>query len=278
MEAFDLDRIGGRRALADLTNEIILAGGHARRMFEAGMIRWEQRERVSMKPDRTPVTEADRLVEERLSGYLRKHFPAAGFLGEETGEHRAVDGESGTPDHGLCWVLDPIDGTRAFVRGIETWSVLLGLLWNGTPVLGLAYMPAADELFSAVAGDGAWGNGRPLRVSPLASFADSTVAHGSLQQFTGTGHTEMLGRLGEQTQSQRGFSDFDGYRRLLRGQVDAMVDPGVAPWDICASYVLVQEAGGKLTSFENRSTIFGGSAVASNGLIHDSLVALIAGT
>jgi histidinol-phosphatase len=267
---FDLDRIGGRAALAELIDEVLVAGDEARRMYEAGLVRWTDRARVEIKPDRTPVTEADRAVEERISGYLRRRYPDAAFLGEETGE-------SGPAAAGLRWVLDPIDGTRAFVRGIGTWSVLLGLIADGEPVLGVAYMPAEADLFWAVRGEGAWGNGRPLAVSRIARLEDATVSHGTLVQFTEAGMVPALGRLGERTASQRGFGDFDGYRRLLRGQVDAMVDPGVKAWDICAAAVLVAEAGGMLTSLEGEATIFGGSALASNGLFHGDLLSLVAG-
>ncbi|AKF08547.1 inositol monophosphatase family protein [Sandaracinus amylolyticus] len=265
---FDLDRIGGRRALAELIDEVLVAGDAARRMYEAGMIRWTDRTRVERKPDRSPVTEADRAVEERLSGFLRRRYPDTAFLGEETGE-------SGPETAGMRWVLDPIDGTRAFVRGTETWSVLLGLLADGHPVLGIAYMPAAEDLFWAVRGDGAWGNGRPLAVSRVGKLEDATISHGTLQQFTGAAMVPALQRLGERTESQRGFGDFDGYRRLLRGQVDAMIDPAVMPWDVCAASVLVHEAGGVLTSFDGQPTIFGGGAVASNGLFHKDLLALL---
>jgi histidinol-phosphatase len=265
---FDLDRIGGRGALADLTAEVLAAGDEARRMYEAGLIRWTDRARIEMKPDRSPVTEADRTVEERISSFLRKRYPEASFLGEETGE-------SGPEEAGLRWVLDPIDGTRAFVRGIGTWSVLLGLIADGEPVLGIAYMPVEEDLFVGVRGEGALGNGRPLAVSRVSTLEDSTISHGTLQQFTGAAMVPALARLGERTASQRGFGDFDGYRRVLRGQVDAMVDPAVMPWDICAAAVLVREAGGVLTSFEGEPTIFGGGAVASNGLFHAELLALI---
>jgi histidinol-phosphatase len=265
---FDLDRVGGRRAFAELIDEVLAAGDEARRMYESGLVRWTDRTRVKIKPDKSPVTEADQRVEQRLSSFLRRRYPEFGFLGEETGE-------SGSSTARLRWVLDPIDGTRAFVRGIGTWSVLLGLLEGDEPVLGIAYLPVEEDLLWAVKGDGAWGNGRPLAVSTVDRIEDATVAHGSLQQFTGAAMVPVLASLGERTASQRGFADFDGYRRLLRGQVDAMIDPGVMPWDVCAAAILVREAGGTLTSFKGESTIFGGGAVASNGRFHREILALL---
>ncbi len=224
--SFDLDRIGGRRALAALIDEVLASGEEAMRLFGNGAAN-----RTRRKPDRSPVTEADEAVEKRLLAYLRDRYPEAGFLGEETGS-------SGPAEAGLRWVVDPIDGTRAFIRGIPTWSILLGLEADGEPVLGLAYMPAADDLFVAVSGEGAWGNGRPLHVSQVDSLADCAVSHGALSQFTDLQLGDLLPRLGEETYTQRGFADFDGYRQLLWGRVDAMIDPGVAPWDVCAAAVL----------------------------------------
>lgn len=261
---FDLDRIGGRRAFGELVDEVLAAGEEASRLYRNGVAN-----RTRRKPDRSPVTEADEAVERRLSAYLRRRFPEAGFLGEETGS-------AGPSEAGLRWVVDPIDGTRAFIRGIPTWSILVGLEAEGKPVLGVAYMPAAEDLFFAVEGEGAWGNGRPLAVSRVDALEDCAVTHGALSQFTDLQLGHLLPRLGERTYTQRGFSDFDGYRQLLLGRVDAMIDPGVAPWDICAAYVLVREAGGKLTSLAGEDTIHAGTSLATNGAVHDALLALLA--
>lgn len=262
--SFDLDQIGGRRALVELVDEVLASGEDALRLYKNGVA-----DRTRKKPNRSPVTEADEAVEKRLSMYLRERYPDAGFLGEETGR-------SGPSEAGLRWVVDPIDGTRAFIRGIPTWSILVGLEAEGVPVLGLAYMPASDDFFMAIAGEGAWGNGRPLSLSKVETLADAAVTHGALSQFTDLQLGHLLPRLGEHTYTQRGFADFDGYRQLLWGRVDAMIDPGVAPWDICAAAVIVREAGGRLTSLDGEETIHGGSAVASNGAVHDALIALLA--
>ena len=261
--AFDLDRIGGRKALVELIDTILASGEEAMKAYRAGVAN-----RTKKKPDRSPVTEADEMVEKRLSKHLRARYPDAGFLGEETGA-------SGPEDSGMRWVVDPIDGTRAFIRGLPTWSILVGLEAEGEPVVGIAYMPAADDLFVAVRGDGARGNGRPLAVSEVDSVAEATVTHGALSQFTDLQLGHLLPRLGQETYTQRGFADFDGYRQLLLGRCDAMIDPGVAPWDICAAAVIVREAGGRLTSLGGEDTIYGGGAVATNGHIHAPLLALL---
>jgi histidinol-phosphatase len=154
----------------------------------------------------------------------------------------------------------------------------MGVEADGVPVVGIAYMPAAGDFFVAVKGGGATHNGRTVRVSKVAPLADTTVTHGGLQQFTMAGIGEALLRLSDACDIARGCPDFDGYRQILLGRSDAMVDPGVQPYDICAPAVLIREAGGRFTSFRGEETIYGGGAIASNGLIHDELVAALTAT
>jgi len=260
---FDLGLIGGPAALNELITEVVAAGEDALAQFSAGVAN-----SVQVKPDRSPVTAADQHVEKRIRDFLSRRIPGAGFLGEETG--------GGEQTKALRFVVDPIDGTRAFIRGLPTWSVLVGLEHEGQPVLGIAFMPALGELFVGVQGHGATGNGRPLRVSAIKSLSDAMICHGALAQFTDNKLEHVLGPLARASYSQRGHGDFDGYRAVLRGQADAMVDPGIAPWDVCAVAVLIREAGGTFTALDGRSTIYGPGALASNGHIHDSLCAVVA--
>lgn len=263
MSKFDIARIGGLPGLEALEELVVRAGDAAMRHFVRGVI-------PDKKPDRSPVTAADREVEQTIRDYVFSRYPHAEFFGEETGTH------GNNPE--LRFVVDPIDGTRAFVRGLPTWSVLLGIEAAGDPVVGIAYMPASGDFFSAVQGRGATHNGQSLQVSKVADLADATVTHGCLQQFTESGLEAALVRLAEATDSARGFPDFDGYRQVLLGRSDAMVDPGVKPYDICAAAVLIREAGGRLTSIDGEETIYGGGAIASNGLVHDQLVAALSAT
>jgi len=260
---FDIDRIGGLRAMRALEELVVRTGDAAMQHFLKGVI-------PEKKADRSPVTAADRETEQAIRQYVLSEYPQAEFFGEETGRH------GDNPE--LRFIVDPIDGTRAFVRGLPTWSVLLGIEANGVPVAGIAYMPAAGDLFAAAQGHGATHNGTPIQVSKLSPLADSTVTHGCLQQFTDSGVGDALVRLAEACDSARGFPDFDGYRQVLLGRADAMVDPGVQPYDICAPAVLIREAGGRFTSLEGEETIYGGSAIASNGVIHDELVAALSAT
>ena len=263
-EPFDLDRIGGHRGLASLVDEVLASGAEARLLYRAGV-----GNRYQTKPDQSPVTEADHAVEERLRLYLQAHFPDASFLGEETGAR-----EGNAP---LRFVVDPIDGTRAFIRGMPTWSVLLGIEAEGIPVVGIAYMPALGELFVGAIGHGARINGRPAHLSEVSTLANAAVSHGGLQQFTDAGLGDVLIRLGERTYTARGFADFDGYRQLLLGRVDAMIDPGVKAYDICPAAVLVREAGGRFTDMKGAETIHGGSGLATNGHVHEALLEVIRG-
>jgi histidinol-phosphatase len=257
-----LDELGGRARFDALIDAVLAAGELALRMFREGAA-----ERVTVKPDRSPVTEADRAVERHLRAFVERAFPAASFFGEE-------DGESGSGR--LRFIVDPIDGTRAFMRGMPTWSTLVGLELDGRPVGGVAYMPAAGDLFSAVEGHGAYWNGRPIRLSAVARLEHALVCHGGLAQFTDEGCEAALPRLARESYTQRGLGDFAGYRALLAGQADAVVDPGVKPYDIAAAAVLVREAGGRLTAMNGDDTIYGPGAVASNGHVHAELIALLA--
>ena len=159
-EEFDIDRIGGPSALRALEEIVRRAGDAALKRFQQGVV-------PEKKPDRSPVTVAAREAEEIIRAHVLDAHPDAGFLGEETGSH----GDRA----GVRFIVDPIDGTRAFVRGWPTWSVLVGIEADGVPVVGLAYMPAADDFFVAVSGHGATHNGSSVRVSE-AKKAGNTSA------------------------------------------------------------------------------------------------------
>lgn len=257
-----LENIGGRAAFSALIEAVIQGGELALKLYREGA-----GARAQKKPDRSPVTEADRAVELHLRAFVGQRFPSASFFGEETG--------GDARGSGLRFVVDPIDGTRAFTRGLPTWSVLVGLEFDGEPVAGVAYMPAAGDLFTAVRGDGAFDNGRPVQLSNIRALGDAAIAHGGLGQFTDGGCEDQLPKLARGTYTQRGLGDFAGYRALLRGQVDGVVDPAIQPYDIAAAAVMVREAGGRLTARDGSETIYGGYAVASNGFIHDELIALL---
>lgn len=256
---FDLARIGGRVAFDGLIRAVVAAGDHALAM--------QRQVRTERKGDDTPVTEADRETERRLREHMAAHFPQVRFFGEESG---------GDAPGGLRFVVDPIDGTRAFIRGLPTWSVLVGLEDDGRPVAAVAYLPAAGDLFTGAQGHGAYVNGRPATLSTVSELSESTIAHGGMKQFTDDGRGALLAELARQTYTQRGLGDFASYAALLRGQVDAVVDPDIAPYDVAPADLLVREAGGRFSNLDGEPTIYGPGGLASNGLLHDGLLALIA--
>jgi histidinol-phosphatase len=268
MKPFDLDRVGGRRFLDALCDEVLAAGRQALALFAAGAA-----SRARQKPDRSPVTEADEAVEVRLRGFLARERPDAAFLGEETGAS-PVTADGGAK---MRFIVDPIDGTRAFLRGLDSWSILVGLEVEGEPVLGVALLPARDELYWGFLGGGAYKNGRPLRVSAVDRVEESAIGHGALAQFAEAGMVPSLERLARGTYTQRGTADFYGHTLVLDGRLDAMVDPALKPWDLCAVVPLVEEAGGRYSDFAGARTIYGGGCLASNGQVHDGMLTLIRG-
>jgi fructose-1,6-bisphosphatase/inositol monophosphatase family enzyme len=262
-EVFDLDMLGGQRAWRDLVDEILACGEEGQELYRQGAAK-----RAVRKADDSPVTEADAAIEKRLRAYVAEHFPHAAFLGEETGS-------GGAENATLRFVVDPIDGTRAFVRGIPTWSVLCGIEHQRKPVAGIAFMPAAGDLFTGVVGEGATMNGRPIHLSRIASLDEATVCHGMIGHFLEEKAMPTLQRLAEGTYTQRGVHDFDGFRQVLDGRAEAMVDPGASPWDLCAAAALFTAAGGRLTALDGSESIYEDGGIASNGLVHEALVNLL---
>jgi histidinol-phosphatase len=258
----DLDRIGGRAALDDLVSEVLAAGNEALRLYLGGA-----GDRATKKSDRSPVTEADHAVEARLKAYVSKRYPNAAFTGEETGETAGASG--------LRFIVDPIDGTRAFLRGIPAWSVLVGVAIDGLAAIGVAYMPASDDLFVGALGHGAYVNGRPVRLSTTDRLADAAISHGSLAQFADGGLEADLAKLARGTYTQRSFADFDGYKQLLLGRIDAVIEPSIREWDVVAAAVLIREAGGRMTAYDGTDALDRGHVVSSNGLVHDALLDLL---
>jgi histidinol-phosphatase len=224
---------------------------------------------VTIKADRTPVTQADREAEAAIVARLRAAFPDVGFLGEEFG---AQGGQA------RRWIVDPIDGTKNFLRGIPYWATLLALEEEGEITLGVVHAPATGELFWAQRGRGAWVDGVPLRVSQVPRLADAMLVHSSLNLLrprAGGPYWDGFVRLVDRTDRQRGFGDYFAYTFVLRGQAELMLEADIKPWDVAPFKVLFEEAGGRFTDFAGRPTVHSGTALASNGLLHDEAVALL---
>ena len=229
--------------------------------------------RVMQKADQTPVTQADQEAEATIVERLRTSFPDIGFLGEEFGAQGA---------QARRWIVDPIDGTKNFVRGIPYWATLLALEEEGEITLGVVHAPATGELYWARRGQGAWLDGVRLRVSsrgpagrrPCWCTRASISCARSTAGATGRGSCGLVDR----TDRQRGFGDYLGYTFVLRGQAELMLEADLKPWDLAPFQVLFEEAGGRFTDFAGRPTIYSGTALATNGRLHDEALALLNGS
>jgi histidinol-phosphatase len=224
---------------------------------------------VERKADMSPVTEADRRAEETIVSMLRSAFPDFGFLGEEYGTQG--------PQDGTRWIIDPIDGTRNFVRGIPFWATLLALEESGEVTLGVIHAPATGELFYARKGQGAFADGKRLRVSDVDRLDQAFLVHGSLNLFHQTAHWDGFIRLVDATERQRGYGDYHAYTFIARGQAELCVEVDVKPWDLAAVKIVIDEAGGRFTDLEGNPTIYSGNALVSNGRLHDQALALLRG-
>ena len=190
---------------------------------------------VETKADGSPVTEADRAAERAVRAVLREAYPDHAIRGEELGE------EGGD---GPCWVIDPIDGTIAFSRGIPLFASLIALCEDGQPLVGLIDLPALGERYTAIRGGGCRRNGVPARVSDDRDLARAIVSHGDPYAFANFGRADVLRRLTELPMA-RGYTDAFGHAMVLGGGVGAMVDLDLSPWDVAATQLLVPEAGGR---------------------------------
>jgi histidinol-phosphatase len=249
-------------ALLDFAVEVARAAGAvALRYFESDL-------QVETKADHTPVTRADREAEALIRERVSARYPQHRFLGEELG---------GAASEGDVWIIDPIDGTKNFVRGLPFFAVQLALHRDGVPVLGVSYAPVLDELLAAERGRGATCNGTPIHVSRVATLEGAFVLHGGLDVFDKEGRLGGLVDLGRRAMSIRGHGDFYGYHLLARGKVDVMLEAGIAPWDIAALRVIVTEAGGRFTDLSGGTPELPANSLATNGLVHDQVVAVMAG-
>jgi histidinol phosphatase-like enzyme (inositol monophosphatase family) len=197
---------------------------------------------VETKRDGSPVTEADRAAEQAIRATLRDAYPEQGVLGEEFGE----EGDAGgSRSEGLCWVVDPIDGTIAFSRGIPLFATLIALLDDGEPVVAVLDLPALGERYTATRGGGCRRNGAPTRVSEEGDLSRAIVSHGDPFCFERYGRADVFQRMAREIPMLRGYTDAFGHALVLGGGVGAMVDLDLNLWDLAATRLLVPEAGGR---------------------------------
>ena len=229
---------------------------------------------VRSKPDLTPVSDADTAVEHAVRTLLAARRPGDAVLGEE-------DGETGTGPR--RWVVDPIDGTKNFVRGVPVWASLVALQVDGEVSVGVVSAPALGRRWWAARGLGAHTGGslaaaRPLRVSAVDALKDASVAYSSLTGWQDQGRLPGLIELSRAVWRTRAYGDFWSHVMVAEGAVDASFEPEVSLWDLAALQVVVEEAGGRFTDLAGQRGPAGGSVVCSNGPLHDRVLAALAVT
>ena len=223
---------------------------------------------VVTKADKSPVTEADVRSEEAIHAVLSRHFPTYGFFGEETGQHD-MGAES-------IWLVDPIDGTKSFVRECPFFSTQIALMRGGRMVLGVSSAPAYGEFAWAERGEGAWLGQQRIRVSGVETLDAAIVSSGNLKTLASSPRWARYGELVTQVNRIRGYGDFVHYHLLARGALDAVIESDVNILDIAALTVLVEEAGGRFTDLDGQPiSLTTTTVLATNGSLHEPLLAAL---
>ena len=261
---------GEREVAADLE----LASTLADRADEITLARFGALDlRVDTNPDLSPVTDADEAVEVEIRAILARQRPDDAIFGEEQG---------GTPIlEGRQWVVDPIDGTKNFVRGVPVWASLIALLEDGIPIVGMVSAPALNRRWWAGRGLGAHTRAadsptRRLSVSSVADLDAASLSFSDLSGWADLGLRDQFVTLTDAVWRVRAYGDFFSYCLLAEGAVDIACEPEVKLWDLAALDVVVREAGGEFTNVDGRPGPHGGSAVATNGLLHSAVLAALA--
>lgn len=225
---------------------------------------------VDDKPDLSPVSDADLAVEKKVRSILADSRPDDAILGEEFGGDAVLSGRQ--------WVIDPIDGTKNYVRGVPIWATLIALLEDGIPVVGVISAPALNRRWWASKDAGAWtaydGNdARSITASTVGELSSASLSFASLSGWQERGIRDRFIALTDAVWRVRGYGDFFSYCLLAEGTLDIAAEPEVSLWDLAPLDILVREAGGKFTSLDGEAGPHGGSAVATNGALHDEVVA-----
>ncbi|WGD36658.1 inositol monophosphatase family protein [Lysinibacter sp. HNR] len=234
---------------------------------------------ISIKPDRSQVTDADKAVERAISDRLQQERPNDSILGEEYGTVEAGS-HSASPRARTGhrqWVIDPIDGTANFMRGVPGWATLISLEVDRVPQLGVVSAPATDTRWWATRGGGAWKEvagevPQRLRVSAIEQLGDAWLSFQSLAQWDQAGHLDTLVELSRKTWRDRAFGDSWSYMLLAEGLIDITAEFDVKPYDLSAVVTIVEEAGGRFSSIDGSPGAWQGNSLATNGLLHSQVL------
>jgi len=253
-----------------MTHSVFLATALEAARAAADVVRhyYQSNLAVTIKADKSPVTEADVETEKTIRSIIAARFPDHGFYGEETGSSH-LDAE-------CVWVVDPIDGTKAFVREYPMFSTQIAMMRGGRLVVGVSSAPAYGELAYGEIGVGAWLNDRPIRVSDVGTIEGAALSTGNLKTLATGPRWPAFGRLVGRLNRIRGYGDFLHYHLLASGKIDAVVESDVNILDVGACAVIVEAAGGRFTDLEGEPLGLGSTSVlATNGRLHDSVLAAL---
>jgi myo-inositol-1(or 4)-monophosphatase len=247
-----------------ISDTAVLAGRLTLGYFGTGVL-------AEFKSDRSPVTIADRKAEELIRSRIEKAYPTHEIVGEEFGGDQTASASH-------RWFIDPIDGTKSFMRGVPLYSVLIGLEIEGRVEVGAVYFPALDELLAAASGLGCWWNGRRAYVSQVASLSQAFFTTTSVQPFMRHGCREVFDRLAERCYYQTGWTDAYGYLAVATGRAELMVDAAMAVWDCAPFPPIFREAGGYFGDWQGSETIYAGHALATTQALLPEVLRTIQGS
>jgi len=251
------------RELLDFATELAEEAGRITLRHFGGVVQHDS------KGDGTPVTVADREAEQLIRRRVESRYAEHSILGEEYGESN--EGAR------VRWILDPIDATRSFMRGVPLYGVLIGIEVEGESAVGVAHFPPLAETVAAGSGLGCRWNGRPCRVSAVDRLEDAVVCTTDVERILTRPEGAGWRRLQQRAAFSRTWGDCYGHALVATGRVEAQVDPVMAPWDAGPFLTIVTEAGGRFTTLQNEATLHGGSGVSTNGLLHDEVLGELAG-
>ena len=235
----------------------------ARRAGTAALEHFQTALKVEFKDDRSPVTVADRAAENAARETIEKRFPADGIIGEELGSVR--------PDAARRWILDPIDGTLSFVRGVPLYGVLVAVEEGDDAIVGVIHFPALRETVGAARGEGCWWNDARARVSEVSNAAEALVLCTCAEEMRARGHADGWQQLGEQVAMVRTWGDCYGHALVATGRAEAMFDPVLARWDAAALAPVIEEAGGVYTDWSGHATQLSDSGISTNRALAGAL-------
>lgn len=252
-----------------MSEELQFALDVCRKAGKIAMEYFDQDIAVEEKSDGTPVTAADKQCERLIRQLIAEKFPEDLLLGEEEG------GSDAPLKEGRRWIIDPIDGTYNYARAVPIFSTLLALEKNGEIILGVVYNPALDEMFWAEKGLGAFKNGKQIKVSEISELKDSQFNFGAPNRIRKFGLWDGFTEIVERTARQRGFGDYIAFAHVFEGKAEAHLEVGLKAWDLAPMKIIVEEAGGQFSDLSGGKSVYTGSCLVTNGLVHSQFLGIL---